>query len=106
MKIIQKISNFLECQHSKEFCEEVVKLVSLENMRFVEQQKTKFAKEYWKDGRSGFVRTGMYSYAILMQNITLEERVQSFKIDSILHIVTGLVLEIMFMDIYSNFVVL
>ena len=66
LKIIQKVSNFLDCHHSKDFCKEVVKLVTLENMKSMEQQKTRFAKEYWKDGSSGFVRTGMEKYAIVM----------------------------------------
>ena len=65
MKIIQKISDFLKCHHNKRFCDEVVRLVNMENMRSVEQQrKTRFENEFWANGSFGFVRTGMKKYAI------------------------------------------
>ena len=62
LKTIQQISQFLGFNHSKEFCEEVVRLVSLENMKAVEQHRMgEFHKQYSTEGNAGFVRTGKCS---------------------------------------------
>ena len=56
---IQKISCFLGCNQSKQFCEEVVKLTSLEHMKVVEKQRSgQSSQMYWKDGKAGFIGKG------------------------------------------------
>ena len=60
LKSVQKVSSFLGCSHSRAFCEEVVRLTSVENMKHVEQQMMDVngSRDIWKNGQSGYVNSG------------------------------------------------
>ena len=64
MTEVIKISTFLSYKYDRAFCEEVVRLTSIENMRKVEQERPcDFTGIPWKKGQEGVIREGLlYCY--------------------------------------------
>ena len=60
MKEVIKISEFLNYKYDEAFCEEVVRLTSVENMKKLEQERpSHFTGIPWKKGQEGITREGL-----------------------------------------------
>ena len=58
-----KISEFLGYKRDAAFCEEVVRMTSIENMKKLEQERLlEFNAMYWRKGEEGFVQEGMHAF--------------------------------------------
>ena len=59
MKEIMKISEFLSYKYDAAFCEEIVRMTSLENMKKAEQERpSDFPGTPFRKGQEGIIREG------------------------------------------------
>ena len=60
MKEVMNISEFLSYKYDAAFCEEVVRMTSLESMKKVEQDRpSDFSGVSFKKGQEGVIREGL-----------------------------------------------